>query len=404
MQALGLAHANDRMGDSLAEALAPVEYGYYFVTFYTVLGTPLGLILMGGIGSGFLMIPVLALCAIALGPSLISTVRSAWLPLACGTSYLFIQLVVHDEPMSGMYVYQFGPWLFSLIIVQALALFRPNFLHRFALFTLFLGLAMLPFMSVGYVGTYQKVGLERGVGYSNPNAMAAWFGFCVLYLTIKGYVETRPSYRLAAWLMAIGSLYVVTLTVSRGALIAAAASLLVASRKLWKEGLLPLLLLIVLVMGLLQFGVFDQAIEAYSRRGVEETGRLQLWPILIERFLNSPVIGYGASHAGAVVITGKFITPHNSFLLFAVASGMVPLVLFVAYCFSSGVAALRANPGDPDSMLYLPLVVYTVLITSAGNMDFMTPWAVVSLAVPVAAVVSRVNRESRSLFPRLTTT
>ena len=52
MQAVGLAHVNDRMSDSLAGALAPVEYGYYFVIFYTVLGAPLGLILMGGIGSG----------------------------------------------------------------------------------------------------------------------------------------------------------------------------------------------------------------------------------------------------------------------------------------------------------------------------------------------------------------
>ena len=75
MQAVGIAQINDRMSDSLAGSLAPVEYGYYFVIFYTILGAPLGLILMGGIGSGFLLIPVLGLCFVALGPSLLSTVR-----------------------------------------------------------------------------------------------------------------------------------------------------------------------------------------------------------------------------------------------------------------------------------------------------------------------------------------
>ena len=68
-----MAQINDRMSDSHAASLAPVEYGYYFVIFYTILGAPLGLILMGGIGSGFLMIPVLGLCFVALGPSLLST-------------------------------------------------------------------------------------------------------------------------------------------------------------------------------------------------------------------------------------------------------------------------------------------------------------------------------------------
>ncbi len=100
MQAVAVARANDRMSDSLAGALAPVEYGYYFVIFYTVLGAPLGLILMGGIGSGFLLIPVLAYCFIALGPSVLKVLQTVWIPLACGASYLFIQLALHGESLT----------------------------------------------------------------------------------------------------------------------------------------------------------------------------------------------------------------------------------------------------------------------------------------------------------------
>jgi hypothetical protein len=234
------------------------------------------------------------------------------------------------------------------------------------------------------------------VGYANPNALGGWFGFCVLYLTIKGYLETSPMYRFGIWIMAVGSMYVVTLTVSRGALLAVAVCLLIAFKRLWKEGLLPLLLLAGLVAVLLEFGVFDKAIHSYSARGTEETGRLQVWPLLIERFLNSPLIGNGASNVGAVVSTGSFITPHNGFLLIAVASGVVPLLLFIAYYWRSGMAALHAKDKNQDSIFYLPLFVYTLLITSAGNLDFMTPWAVLSLAVPLAAVDSRVNRGEAS--------
>jgi hypothetical protein len=394
MQAVELARVSDRMSDSFAGALAPVEYGYYFVIFYTALAAPLGLILMGGIGSGFLLIPVLVLCFVALGPSVLTVLQTAWIPLACGASYLFIQLALHGESLKGMYVYQFGPWLFSLVIVQALAMHRPNFLHRFAWFTLFMGLALLPFMSLVQGGQYERATMASGVGYANGNVLGAWFGFCVLYLTIKGYVETRPAYRLAAWFMAVGSLYVVTLTLSRGALIALAISLLVASRRLLKVGFLPVLLLAGLLLGLMELGVFDQAVRGYTLRAEEDTGRLRLWPLLIEKFFNSPVIGVGASYAGAVISTGKFLTPHNSFLLFAVASGAMPLILFCAYFFRSAMAALRANVSDQDSVFYLPLVVYSAVIAStAGNIEFMLPWVIMSLALPVATGVSQMQQD-----------
>jgi hypothetical protein len=396
MQTVGFASVNEEIDEPLAASLAPAEYGYYFVIFYTVLGIPLGLILTGGIGSGFLMIPVAALCVLALGRSFLKVIQTAWIPIACGSSYLFIQVALHGESMYAMYVYQFGPWLFSVVVVQALAMHRPKFLHRFAWFMVFMGLATLPFMTVAQVGEYQRFGMERGVGNSNANAVAATFGFCALYLTIKGYVETRPAYRVATWIMAVASMYVVTLTVSRGALLAVAASLLVAGRRLWKVGVLPLLLFATLVAGLIQFGVFDQAIDSYGRRAGEETGRLKVWPLLIEKFLDSPVIGVGASRVGTWIRPDKYTTPHNSFLLFAVASGIVPLGLFCLYCYRSGITAIRANIDDKDSMFYLPLVVYTVLITSAGNMDFMAPWAVVSLAAPSAVGV----RQMMSQVPK----
>jgi hypothetical protein len=391
MQAVEAKRLNHWMSGPLSGSLAPVEYAYYFGCFYTVLGPPFGLILAGGIGSGFLLIPVLMLCFVALGASVQRVLQTAWVAITCGVSYLFIQLALHGESIYGAYVYQFGPWLISVVIVQALAMHRPDFLHRFAVFTFLLALGTLPFMSLHAGGQYERLVVEQGVGNANSNAIAAWFGFCGLYMTIKGYVESRPAYRLAIWLMALVSLYIVTLTVSRGALVAVAASLLVTSRRLLKRGVLPLLLLFGLLFGLLELGVFDQAFQYYSLRAGEETGRLKVWPLLIEKFLSSPMIGVGASQAGTIVSTGRFVTPHNTFLLFAVASGIVPLVLFCVYCFRSVMAAIRVGTTDHNSLFHLPLSVYAVLITCAGNLDFMEPWAVVSLTVPFAASAYQMN-------------
>lgn len=369
----------------ISAALAPAEYGYYFVVFYTVLGAPLGLILMGSIGSGFLLIPVLVLCFMALGPETQNSMQKAWVPLACGGTYLFIQLGVHGESLYGSYVYPFGQWILSLIIVQVLAMHRKNFLKRFVWFMLLLGLSMLPFLSLSQGGAYERMGLSRDLGYANANALAGWFGFCVVCMVIKGYLEKNPVSRMAAWTMAVVSMYVVTLTVSRGALLAISGALLVASKRMLKRGFLPLLLLAGIVAVLVDFGVFDQAFRSYSLRAGEETGRFRVWPLLIDRFLESPLIGLGASHPGAVTSTGKYVTPHNSFLLFAVASGFLPLGLFCAYLVRSGVVALRAgNSAAYEAAYYLPLVVYTVLISCAGNMDFMSPWAIVSLSLPIA--------------------
>lgn len=373
----------------LSAALAPAEYGYYFVIFYTVLGAPLGLILMGSIGSGFLLIPVLALCFLALGPTILDTMRAAWVPLACGTAYLVIQIGMHGESLYEPYVYPFCQWILSLIIVQALATHRPHFLNRFIWITLFIGLSMLPYMTQSQGGSYERAAMNRELGYSNANAVAGWFGFCAVCMVIKGYIEKNVGSRLVAWAMAIISFYVVTMTVSRGALLAIGGALLVASRRLLKGGFFPLLLLAGLLGGLFELGVFDQAVRSYSLRAGEETGRFRVWPLLIDRFLTSPLIGVGASHPGAITSTGKYVTPHNSFLLFAVASGILPLILFCAYLLRTGWEAFRADGTDQDeTVFHLPLVVYAVLITCAGNMDFMTPWAIVSLALPIAREIS----------------
>ena len=377
-----------------------IEYGYYFTLFYATLS---GAFQLSIEKVGVLMLTLLVLlCVLGFGPRVLTVFQLTALPIGCGIVHLVVQLLIHEESLESGNVRNFLPWMLGLVIIQSLAL-RKGFLHRFALVMLLIGLAMLPFLNSYNAGGYERVGLDRAVGYANPNALGAWFGFCAVYFTTNGYVVRRNSFRLLSWLLALGCMYVSALTVSRGSLLAVSIAVLFASRHLLKRGFVPIVLLATLGGVIVESGIFDDAIRSYGYRSEEGSARLQAWPLLVEIFLNSPLIGVGLSHAYVVVPgSGKATNAHNAFLFIAVASGTIPLALFVAYWIRSVMAALRANfKASPDAVFYIPLLIYTFLIISVGNMDFMAPWAIVSLAVPLAANGSTERRREASIKPTI---
>lgn len=368
---------------SIFTGLSLTELGYLFVVFYAVLGAPLGLT-VGNVGVGILLLLVVGVCFVEGGSDLASVFQQSSWALASAVTYLLIQLLIHDESSSQLYVRNVGIWIPSLIVVQWLV-GREQFLQRFAFVTIALGFAMLPYMNNFGGGGYQRFGLDNSVGFANPNDLGCWYGFCVLYLTLAGFSAKATGSRVFFWTVALACLYLVTLTLSRSPLIALAAALLVASRRLFKESFPLLLLLGGLAYGAMLLGVFDTALKSYGLRATEETGRLRIWPILIEKFLNAPLLGIGASHAGAVDAGGKFITPHNGFMLIGVSSGVVPLLCFVVHWVKASIAALRAYIGNwYRGELQLPLLVYALLVTNSGNQSFMAPWAIVCLALPLS--------------------
>ncbi len=368
---------------SIFTGLSFSELGYSFVVFYSVLGAPLGLT-VGNVGVGILLLLVLGVCFAEGGSGLASVFRQISWALASAVSYLVIQLLIHDESSSQLYVRNVGIWIPSLIVVQWLV-GREQFLHRFAFVTIALGFAMLPYMNTYGGGGYQRFGLDNSVGFANPNDLGCWYGFCALYLTLAGFSARTTGTRVFCWIVGLACLYLVTLTLSRSPLIALAAALLVASRRLFKDSFPLLLLLGGLAYGAMLLGVFDTALKSYGLRATEETGRLRIWPMLIEKFMNAPLLGIGASHAGAVDAGGKFITPHNGFMLIGVSSGIVPLAFFVGHWIKAAKAALRAYVGNwSGSEFHLPLLVYALLVTNSGNQSFMAPWAIVCLALPIS--------------------
>jgi O-antigen ligase len=172
-------------------------------------------------------------------------------------------------------------------------------------------------------------------------------------------------------------------------MLAAAVGIVVASRHLLKSGFLPLLLVMCLGLIVVEMGIFERSAQLYAARGTEDTGRLSAWPSVIDSFLDSPLIGVGDSNVGGMA-KHRFIKPHNGFLYLAQSSGIVPLALFIAYWLRSARAALQADvEKSPEAAFYSPLVVYTFITANLSGTTFMAVWAIVSLAIPMTALIRR---------------
>jgi O-antigen ligase len=115
----------------------------------------------------------------------------------------------------------------------------------------------------------------------------------------------------------------------------------VAARRLLKRSLIPLVMLLGLGWVLMSSGIFDRIIESYSGRATEETGLFILWPLAIGRILEAPFVGVGVDE---VISTDLNIstTPHNGILYVALASGIIPVLFFLAW---KGISAIEACHG-----------------------------------------------------------
>jgi O-antigen ligase len=321
-----------------------------------------------------------AVCVLRAGTHLPVILTPVLLPIASGLSYLLVQVLVHQQSLSSEYVREFVPWIVALVVTQCLAL-RRGFFHRAALVVLLIGLLTLPYLR-SFVNDDARAGLANGIVIGNPNDLGAWFGFCCAYLTLVG-LETRRSWlRTLAWIGAAGCLWVIGLTVSRGPLLATAITIAFACRRVLKRGFLPLVSLLLAVWVAIGLGIFDAQAAKFASRGLEESGRFGVWPHAVARIIEAPLFGVGAND----VLTRRGddetpITPHNAFIFLALASGMIPFVLFVAYWCRCFVHARRLGAaGHEDAPFQSALLLYAFLIAMNLNLPFMLPWPMIALA------------------------
>ena len=355
-----------------------VEGWYYAQIFYAILGSVLGL------SAGFVGVTMLAMlavsCVLRMGGRLLTALLPLTLPLAFGATYLLVQIVIFRESALDENIRPVISWILGIVAIQCLAL-RRGFLHRAAIAITLVGACTLPYMTL-YRGS-TRFGLTTGIGIANPNDLSAWFGFSALYFAVIALESRRTAVRLVTALAATACVFVVILTVSRGPLFALAIALLVAFRRILKRGvfaLLPLLIIGWVVYGL---GLFDRSAEQYVSRGLEESGRLLVWPAAIARFLESPLTGVGVSQVATYIPVKEIaVTPHNQFIFVALAGGAVPLLFFLLYWWELGRSALELKrQGHEDAVVLIPLLLYVLLIGIQLNQPYMAPWAMVVLGV-----------------------
>jgi O-antigen ligase len=365
-----------------------IEYAYYLSVLYAVAGVALG-VSVPLLGAGVLAV-LAVVCVDSVGPRRLSAYSPIVPALACAASSIAVQIVVHHESLMSDYVRSFVNWVPALIVVQSVSL-RRGFLHRFAIATFGIGLITLPFSLMWSGGGVERLALDSTVGLSNPNDLAGWFGFCAVYFIVRAAETKQPAPRTAALLGAVASVYVVGLTVSRGKLLGVAVAAAVALRHLLRRGFLLVLLLLIIAWVIYSVGLFDRITTSYVARGTQETGRLLVWPLAFERFIESPLTGVGGSNISTQPLgADKPVEPHNGLLHIALASGIGPLLFFVAYwlrAFRKAFAASREQL--PDGSSVLPLLVYCFLMMSIGNATFMFSWMLATVSAASTAGTGR---------------
>jgi hypothetical protein len=161
-----------------------------------------------------------------------------------------------------------------------------------------------------------------------------------------------------------------------------------------KRGFLPILLVVLLGFGFSVSGIFDQIVGNYEERGSEDSGRFALWPLAVERLIDSPLAGV-EDIATYVPEFMKEITPHNGFLYIGLTAGVLPLILFTAYWVNAFRGAFKLSKGAmQDAPFQLPLIIYIFIISSFSATGFMYPWAIVVLcnAIPRPRIPNRIIR------------
>lgn len=363
-----------------------LEYAWYASLAYGMLGQVWG-IEIPSVG-GAVLVLLAAICLLNLGDQALRVYKPIAWALCTGVLIITIQFFFHTSAekawTEAMY---FLGWLGLLIIAQTLSL-RPNFLQRFALVAFVIGSACLPYIEIKMTPGGVMRASASGTGISNPNVLGMWFGFCTIFFIFLGFQFRKPFLRAASWIAAIGSLYIVTLTVSRAPLLGIVLACVVGFRSELKRSFVPLLSLVLLMCLVYVSGVFGEEIAYYTARGAEESGREKLWPMALERIVESPWVGFGLDNVRMSTRPGRWINPHNGLLHIALGVGILPVICFLSYLARvvTGALFLMQRVQVREASLLPPLVVFGLFETMVLDFTFMSSWVVIVFGLAADAI------------------
>ena len=368
----------------------PIPTGKLECIYYLAMGLPL---IGPAVGleirySGVVTIAVFVACVLRVQPLTKAVFAPIALLAACVISFLPIQILVHRESIFAEGITHYIYWLMNLMIVHSLCL-RRGFSFRFPL--VMFATCVIAILFVGYtIGEDARGTVDTEVAgeLRTPAAFAQWFGFLAIYFVIVGLNGQRTLIRLCAWLVALGCVFLLALSVERGPLLGVALASVMVFRQQLKRGFIPVLVLVSLI-GIISFGgAFDALLSNYQERAFEETGREVLWPAAIERIFSTPfatLFGVGESNILFQFGYNQFSPPHNAFLHIFLASGVVPFAFFLAFWIQAAWRSAHAN-GQDDESFRLPYLAYSFVLYMV--VDIITsPWALLALCVAAGPAV-----------------
>jgi hypothetical protein len=366
-----------------------IEYAYYAVVGYSLLASYLGVELP--LIAAVSILGLTAICYMRAGSTATKPVGAL---IACVGAFVAIQYVFHDVPLRDASLRSFVLWICGLVLVRALTL-RAGFLERCTIVIFALGLVAVPSLTFSDSGSTERAqaGIALSGNLRNANGLGAWFGFCFVSLSLLGLENRKWSVRLFYWSAAAASILITGLSVSRTAILASGIAVLVGFRDILKRGFAPLLVLLVLMGLVVESQLFDRVVERYEARGLEDTGRLVLWPHVVDRIWTSPLVGVGVNDLSTYIPerADSIATPHNSFLYIALSSGFVPLLCWALFWLRTGTRLLSDGPSRQYARFQLPFLLYALIEFSLGDMN-NDPWVLVALAVAAAPSFSYAPR------------
>jgi hypothetical protein len=242
----------------------------------------------------------------------------------------------------------------------------------------------VPYIQVRVVDGVMRA-WATGTQIATPNVLGMWFGFCTIYFVFSGlHCATSRILRFASWGAAIACFFILLIAVSRGPLLGVALACIVGLRATLKDSFIPLLGFVLLAWLVYATGVFDDWLNYYFVRAAEQSGRERLFPIAMERILDSPWIGVGLADVAIRNSVGKFINPHNGLLHIALGAGIFPMLCFVRYLAQSIAGALRIfwkEHSSGEAALVPPLVMFALVEIMILDFSFMSPWVVVAFSL-----------------------
>jgi len=359
-----------------------LEYMWYVILAYAMLGQVWGVVIPS-VG-GMLLAVLAATCFLSVVTQASRVYAPVALALLTGFSVIAVQFIFHSARSFDESIVFVG-WLLNLIIVQALSS-RRGFLKRFALASFAIGLGVLPYVQAGMDSRFTRA-MATGTGISNPNALGMWFGFCTVYFVFLGMQFREHIVRAVCWSAGLGSLFVAALTVSRAPLLGVALAFVVGLRSALKSYFIPLLSFLILLLLVHLSGAFQETIDHFLTRGMEESGRGKLWPVALERLINSLWTGVGLEATPTWISSqSKPFNPHNGPLYIGLGAGIFPLICFLAYLARAGTGAFhmlqRGYVGE--TALIPPLVTFAIIEVMTLDFAFMSQWSVVVFGLAAA--------------------